>query len=95
MDNKKIITEFINKYYEQDNRSTAYPIFFQIYDNGEYKGLFLDEESAEIHLKQNHYHYTDNSYVYCNHAFRSDNLKQFLEAVYSEFGTKKLREVNR
>lgn len=37
----------------------------------EYKNMFLLQSEAEAHLKANHYHYSSEAIIYCNHAWRA------------------------
>ena len=51
-----------------------------------YKRMFLTEESAKLHLKQNRYHYGPKARTYVFHAWRNSELKSFLEAVARSVG---------
>ena len=51
----------------------------------EKKGMFLTEEDAENHLKNNQHHYSDDAYTYVNHAWRAPQLTVFFKALFEEF----------
>lgn len=46
-----------------------------------YKGSFITRESAQNHLDMNYYHYSKDSYVYTNHAWRNYELENLLNIV--------------
>lgn len=45
------------------------------------EGLFFTEEAAKSHLAQNHYHYSEDAYVYLKHAWRCPEMKDVFEAL--------------
>lgn len=138
----KIIRAFMKEYATQDNRATAFPIFFTIcdkrrvytkeghgdedvlvYDGQDYESenelgqrlgrdgmdkdevrkairsaerfgvkwephysnLFLTASAAESHLKRNHYKYHDSAHTYADHAYRSPELAEFLQALLRKY----------
>lgn len=52
------------------------------------KNMFLLKSEAEQHLKVNHYHYSEDAFVYCKHAWRTPRQEKF----FSEL--KKLHDSN-
>lgn len=50
--------------------------------------LFLTETDAENHLKQNYYHYSPKAHTYVMHAWRANELTEFLKALFSYFEVK-------
>jgi len=53
------------------------------------KGMFLTEKDAKLHLKINHYHYTENAHTYVKHSWRAGDLKDFLKALFLYFNVEK------
>lgn len=51
-----------------------------------YSGMFLTEKSAENHLKNNRHHYGENARTYVFHAWRNQELEDFLNAVARSVG---------
>lgn len=101
---QKIIKDFLQEMVNQDNRGTAFPIFYVIRDfrkefvddgvDYELKpyivenSLFLTESDAENHLKQNSYHYSKEAHTYVMHACRAPALSDFFKALFEYFNIK-------
>lgn len=51
-----------------------------------YKGMFLLESCAKLHLKENSHHYSKDAVVYCHHAWRCNRQKDFLESIRNVLG---------
>lgn len=45
------------------------------------KGMFLLQREAKEHLEKNHYHYSKDAHVYCQHAWRAPETEGFFEAI--------------
>lgn len=45
--------------------------------------LFLTKESAENHLKSNHYHYNEEAYISEENIWRNETLKTMLQLIYN------------
>lgn len=61
----------------EDNSITCAPVKKQY----TYKGMFLLKSEAQDHLESNKHHYSNDAIVYCEHAWRSERQKDFLESV--------------
>lgn len=48
--------------------------------------MFLTEDEAKQHLKENSHHYSEDAYVYCCHIWRNEPLKQFIMNLFDYFG---------
>ena len=47
----------------------------------ENKNMFLLSSEAHEHLKANHYHYSKDAFVYCEHAWRAPRQEKFFEEL--------------
>jgi hypothetical protein len=54
-----------------------------------HKNMFLFQEEAIEHLKNNHYHYCDDAVVYCHHSWRAPKTEGFLKACNSHYQNQK------
>ena len=48
-----------------------------------YCQMFLLKSEAESHLKDNHYHYSKEAKVYCQHAWRAPRQEKFLKDLHA------------
>lgn len=65
----------------QDRRGTGKPVVYQIIDRGEKQGAFLTLKSAERHLKENNYNYSEKAHVYVSYGWRNPELEQLLNII--------------
>ena len=63
-----------------ENNKYVTGIFAQTkeYEN---KNMFLLKSEAEEHLKLNHYHYSKDAFVYCEHAWRAPRQEKFFQEL--------------
>ena len=54
----------------------------------EQRNMFLTEDEAKRHLKENAHHYSKNAHLFVKHAYRAPNLKKFLENLFVYFDVK-------
>ena len=50
------------------------------------RGMFLTEKEAREHFERNRYHYSKDAHIYCHHAWRAPEMKEFFEALFNHFG---------
>lgn len=65
----------------QDRRGTSKPVIYQIIDRGEKQGAFLTLQSAERHLKENNYNYSEKAHVYVSYGWRNPELEKLLNII--------------
>lgn len=65
----------------QDRRGTSKPVIYQIIDRGEKQGAFLTLQSAERHLKENNYNYSEKAHVYVSYGWRNPELEKLLYII--------------
>jgi len=51
----------------------------------EERGMFLTEKDAELHLKNNHYHYSSDAHTYLKHIWRAPYTERFIKALFDYF----------
>lgn len=65
----------------QDRRGTSKPVVYQIIDRGEKQGAFLTLKSAEKHLQENNYNYSEKAHVYVSYGGRNPELEKLLNII--------------
>lgn len=60
----------------------------------ENKGMFLTEEEAKRHLKQNAYHYSENARTYVEHAWRAPKMQAFFKNLFEYFEVERKNDSN-
>ena len=65
-----------------------------IHKGWENKGMFLTEEEAKRHLKQNAYHYSENARTYVEHAWRAPKMQAFFKNLFEYFEVERKNDSN-
>ena len=88
------IKTFMDEVNTQDCRGTESPFFYVIISRSADNQLrehscFFTETDANRHLKENHYRYSSDAYVYLKHIWRAPEMDKFFEALNVIKGNKK------
>lgn len=62
----------------------------QYQEVAKHSNMFLTQEAAQNHLKENHYHYSSEAHTYCQSIWRSEEIKLF--QLLSEIDLDALKE---